>query len=112
MLAVMLLTSKGAAGVIGQRVRRARRDAADHSRLPLAGVALLVGIDRFMSEASALTSAISNAVAVIFVSMWERACDREVLHRELDRNYATTEESLEEAQVIDSPLAPGRATAG
>ena len=44
--------------------------------LPVAGVALLVGIDRFMSEARALTSVISNACAVIFVSLWEGACDR------------------------------------
>jgi Na+/H+-dicarboxylate symporter len=44
--------------------------------LPVAGVALLVGIDRFMSEARALTSVISNACAVIFVSQWEGACDR------------------------------------
>lgn len=44
--------------------------------LPVAGVALLVGIDRFMSEARALTSVISNACAVIFVSLWGGACDR------------------------------------
>lgn len=44
--------------------------------LPLAGVALLVGIDRFMSEARALTSVISTGCAVIVVSMWERSCDR------------------------------------
>ncbi len=50
--------------------------------LPLAGVALLVGIDRFMSEARALTSVVSNACAVIFVSMWERACDRDASARD------------------------------
>jgi Na+/H+-dicarboxylate symporter len=67
--------------------------------VPVAGVAVIVGIDRFMSEARALTSNISNTVAVVVVSMWENACDREVLHRELDQNYAATEEALEEAQV-------------
>jgi aerobic C4-dicarboxylate transport protein len=51
--------------------------------LPLAGVALLVGIDRFMSEARALTSVVSNACAVIFVSMWERSCDRVCLKQAL-----------------------------
>jgi len=49
-----------------------------------------------MSEARALTSTISNAVACIVVSIWERACDREVLQRELAANYANTEHDLEE----------------
>ena len=50
----------------------------------------------FMSEARALTSTISNAVACIVVSIWEKACDREVLQRELAANYARTEHELEE----------------
>lgn len=76
MLAVMLLTSKGAAGVSGSGLVALVATLAVIPDLPLAGVALLVGIDRFMSEARALTSVISNACAVIFVSMWERSCDR------------------------------------
>ncbi|MBS0561427.1 MAG: cation:dicarboxylase symporter family transporter, partial [Proteobacteria bacterium] len=66
--------------------------------LPVAGVALLVGIDRFMSEARALTSLISNCVASIVVAMWERACDRGVLARELSQTYGRTEAALEEGQ--------------
>jgi Na+/H+-dicarboxylate symporter len=58
-------------------------------------VALIVGIDRFMSEARALTSTISNAVACIVVSIWENACDREALRPELGANYAKTEHELE-----------------
>ena len=54
--------------------------------LPVTGVALLVGIDRFMSEARALTSMISNCVAAITVSLWEDACDRQVLARELGQS--------------------------
>ncbi len=76
MLAVMLLTSKGAAGVSGSGLVALVATLTVIPDLPLAGVALLVGIDRFMSEARALTSVISNACAVIFVSMWEGACDR------------------------------------
>jgi Na+/H+-dicarboxylate symporter len=75
-------------------------------------VAIIVGIDRFMSEARALTSMVSNTVAVVVVSMWERACNREVLHRELDRNYAMTEEALEDPQVSDAQLTTGRLAAG
>ncbi|BAN26453.1 C4-dicarboxylate transporter DctA [Caballeronia insecticola] len=76
MLAVMLLTSKGAAGVSGSGLVALVATLLVMPDLPVAGVALLVGIDRFMSEARALTSVISNACAVIFVSMWEGACDR------------------------------------
>ena len=76
MLAVMLLTSKGAAGVSGSGLVALVATLTVIPDLPVAGVALLVGIDRFMSEARALTSVISNACAVIFVSQWEGACDR------------------------------------
>ncbi|MGF6262225.1 aerobic C4-dicarboxylate transport protein [Paraburkholderia youngii] len=76
MLAVMLLTSKGAAGVSGSGLVALVATLTVIPDLPVAGAALLVGIDRFMSEARALTSVISNACAVIFVSMWEGTCDR------------------------------------
>jgi hypothetical protein len=49
-----------------------------------------------MSEARALTSTMSNAVACVVVSIWENACDREVLTRELALNYAEAERTLEE----------------
>ncbi|NIE55300.1 MULTISPECIES: C4-dicarboxylate transporter DctA [unclassified Burkholderia] len=83
MLAVMLLTSKGAAGVSGSGLVALVATLVVIPDLPVAGVALLVGIDRFMSEARALTSVISNACAVIFVSMWEGACDRARLAQRL-----------------------------
>ena len=83
MLAVMLLTSKGAAGVSGSGLVALVATLTVMPDLPVAGVALLVGIDRFMSEARALTSVISNACAVIFVSMWEGACDRRRLAQQL-----------------------------
>lgn len=90
MLAVMLLTSKGAAGVSGSGLVALVATLTVIPDLPVAGVALLVGIDRFMSEARALTSVVSNACAVIFVSMWEGACDRvrlsQVLHASLTRD--------------------------
>lgn len=98
MLGIMLLTSKGAAGVTGSGFVALVATLTVMPDLPVAGVAIIVGIDRFMSEARALTSTISNAVACIVVSMWERACDRDVLLRELASNYASTEEELEMAQ--------------
>ena len=96
MLGVMLLTSKGAAGVTGSGFVALIATLTVMPDLPVAGVALIVGIDRFMSEARALTSTISNAVACIVVSIWENACDREVLQRELGVDYAKTEELLDE----------------
>ncbi|QOZ51715.1 C4-dicarboxylate transporter DctA [Bradyrhizobium sp. CCBAU 53338] len=83
MLGLMLLTSKGAAGVTGSGFVALVATLTVMPDLPVTGVALLVGIDRFMSEARALTSMISNCVAAITVSLWENACDREVLAREL-----------------------------
>jgi len=105
MLGVMLLTSKGAAGVTGSGFVALVATLTVMPDLPVAGVALIVGIDRFMSEARALTSTISNAVACIVVSIWEKACDRDVLQRELSVDYARTEEALEE-DAAGFPVAP------
>ncbi|WP_025596443.1 C4-dicarboxylate transporter DctA [Burkholderia sp. WSM2230] len=95
MLAVMLITSKGAAGVSGSGLVALVATLTVIPDLPVAGVALLVGIDRFMSEARALTSVISNACAVIFVSMWESACDRTRLAQTLG---STTRSGVDAAE--------------
>lgn len=107
MLGIMLLTSKGAAGVTGSGFVALVATLTVIPDLPVAGVALIVGIDRFMSEARALTSIISNCVVSIVVAIWENACDREILARELNQNYAGTEWSLEEGTEIEVyPLHP------
>jgi Na+/H+-dicarboxylate symporter len=95
MLGLMLLTSKGAAGVTGSGFVALVATLTVFPALPVAGVALLVGIDRFMSEARALTSTISNVVASLVVSKWENAVDTETLERELSSGYRQTEEQLE-----------------
>jgi len=99
MLGLMLLTSKGAAGVSGSGFVALVATLSVLPDLPVAGVALLVGVDRFMSEARALTSIIANCVASIVVSLWEGACDREILMRELNVNYATIESAIEEGKL-------------
>jgi aerobic C4-dicarboxylate transport protein len=85
LLAILLLTSKGAAGVTGSGfvVLAATLSAVGH--VPVAGLALILGIDRFMSEARALTNVIGNGVASIVVARWTGDLDQEVLHRELHR---------------------------
>jgi Na+/H+-dicarboxylate symporter len=91
MLAIMLLSSKGAAGVTGSGFVALASTLTVIHDIPLAGLALLIGIDRFMSEARALTSLASNAVATVVISLSENACDREVLLQTLDGKPALTQ---------------------
>ena len=104
MLGLMLLTSKGAAGVTGSGFVALVATLTVMPDLPVAGVAIIVGVDRFMSEARALTSTMSNAVACVVVSIWEKACDREVLASELNQGYASTEQALDDGEMIDATL--------
>ena len=103
MLGLMLLTSKGAAGVTGSGFVALVATLTVMPDLPVAGVALIVGIDRFMSEARALTSTISNCVACIVVSIWEKACDRQQLASELGSGHVRTEEALEHDEPMPAP---------
>ncbi|MEE5124283.1 dicarboxylate/amino acid:cation symporter [Pseudomonas alliivorans] len=95
MLAIMLLSSKGAAGVTGSGFVALASTLTVIHDIPLAGLALLIGIDRFMSEARALTSLASNAVATVVISLSENACDRQVLMQQLD-NRSTAKRPVPE----------------
>ena len=75
-LGVLLLTSKGAAGVTGSGFITLAATLASVSNIPVAGLGLLIGVDRFMSEARALTNLCGNAVAMVVVAMWENSFDR------------------------------------
>ncbi|WP_207430017.1 dicarboxylate/amino acid:cation symporter [Sabulibacter ruber] len=77
LLLVLLLTSKGAAGVTGSGFITLAATLPAVGNIPVAGLALILGIDRFMSEARALTNLIGNAVATVFVSKWEKEIDLE-----------------------------------
>ncbi|WP_062545497.1 dicarboxylate/amino acid:cation symporter [Rufibacter tibetensis] len=77
LLLVLLLTSKGAAGVTGSGFITLAATLPAVGNIPVAGLALILGIDRFMSEARALTNLIGNAVATIFVAKWEKELDLE-----------------------------------
>lgn len=72
LLLVLLLTSKGAAGVTGAGFITLAATLPVVEHIPVASVALILGIDRFMSEARALTNIIGNAVATVVVSKWEK----------------------------------------
>jgi len=84
LLAVAMLTSKGASGVTGAGFITLAATLAVVPTVPVAGLALILGIDRFMSEARALTNLIGNGVATIVVARWENALDRAQLDRELN----------------------------
>jgi aerobic C4-dicarboxylate transport protein len=73
LLAVLLLTSKGAAAVTGGGFITLAATLSSMDVLPVAGLALLLGVDRFMSEARAITNLIGNAVATVVISKWEGA---------------------------------------
>ncbi|ODT60439.1 MAG: sodium:dicarboxylate symporter [Phenylobacterium sp. SCN 69-14] len=85
LLAVAMLTSKGASGVTGAGFITLAATLAVAPTIPIASLALLVGVDRFMSECRALTNLIGNGVATLVVARWEGDLDREVLARELAR---------------------------
>lgn len=84
MLLVLMLTSKGAAGVTGSGFIVLAATLSAVGNLPVAGLALILGIDRFMSEARALTNLVGNGVATIVVANWTKELDKEKLKFHLD----------------------------
>jgi len=84
LLAILLLTSKGAAGVAGAAFVVLAATLSAHGTIPVASVALVLGIHRLMSQAMTPTNFVGNAVATIIVARWERALDEKRLHAVLD----------------------------
>jgi len=84
LLAVLLLTSKGAAGVTGSGFITLAATLSAIPSIPVAGLAIILGIDRFMSEARALTNMIGNGVATIVAAKMENELDGDRLQAELD----------------------------
>ena len=82
-LGVAMLTSKGASGITGAGFITLAATLAVVPTVPVAGMALILGIDRFMSECRALTNFIGNGVATVVVSHWENELDHDRLKREL-----------------------------
>ncbi|WP_447760008.1 dicarboxylate/amino acid:cation symporter [Sphingopyxis panaciterrae] len=83
LLLVAMVSSKGAAGVTGAGFITLAATLTAVPTVPVAGLALILGIDRFMSECRALTNFIGNALAAIVVAKWEKALDGDALHRAL-----------------------------
>jgi aerobic C4-dicarboxylate transport protein len=102
-LAILMLTSKGAAAVTGGGFITLAATFAAVPTIPLAGLALILGIDRFMSEARALTNLIGNGVATVVVSRWENELDLGKLQRVLD-NEAELEVEMPELEEEPFPV--------
>lgn len=84
LLAIAMISSKGAAGVTGAGFITLAATLSIVPDVPVAGMALILGIDRFMSECRSLTNFIGNAVATIVVARWDNALDRDALHHALN----------------------------
>lgn len=95
LLAVAVISSKGAAGVTGAGFITLAATLSVVPSVPVAGMALILGVDRFMSECRALTNFTGNAVATIVVSRWERDLDDEQLWAALHGDPA---------EVVDTPV--------
>ncbi|MGV2287608.1 C4-dicarboxylate transporter DctA [Trinickia sp. YCB016] len=97
LLAALMITSKGGAGVAGAALVALTATLSTHSIIPVAGVTLILGIDRVLNEVRALVNLVGNAVATIVVARWEGAFDYKVAREVLASHRSTTDEA-DEAQ--------------
>jgi aerobic C4-dicarboxylate transport protein len=109
LLLVLLLSSKGAAGVTGSGFIVLAATLSAVGTLPVAGLALILGIDRFMSEARALTNLVGNAVATLVVAKWVKELDEDKLQVELASGGRGISD---EREVDDLGVAEGPTPAG
>jgi aerobic C4-dicarboxylate transport protein len=100
-LSVLLLTSKGAAGVTGSGFITLAATLSSIPALPVAGLALLIGIDRFMSGARSLTNLVGNGLATIVVAKWDGQLDMRRLQRVFDGETIAEAEEPEEMLLVD-----------
>jgi aerobic C4-dicarboxylate transport protein len=100
LLAVLLITSKGGAGVAGSAIAVLAATLAATNAIPVASIALVLGIHRLLSSAFVFVNIIGNATATVVVAGWQNAVDRSTLHAELDSGYVPAPAGLSEVQVL------------
>lgn len=106
LVGVAMLTSKGASGVTGAGFITLAATLAVVPQVPIAALAVLVGVDRFMSECRALTNLIGNGVATLVVARWENQLDTEQLRIELARGPRFVEADVETEGSVAPDLPP------
>ncbi|RSE88759.1 dicarboxylate/amino acid:cation symporter [Achromobacter denitrificans] len=108
LLLVAMLSSKGAAGVTGAGFITLAATLSVVPSVPVAGMALILGVDRFMSECRALTNLVGNATAAVVVARWEGELDKEQLHAALEGELPPPQPAVEARQpVLGQPLQQG-----
>jgi len=105
LLLFMIIASKGAAGVTGAGLATLAGGLQSHRPDLVEGVGLIVGIDRFMSEARALTNFAGNAVATVLIGTWTKQIDKDIATRVLDRQDPFDEVAFEEGEDHHIPAA-------
>ncbi|MFO1074937.1 MAG: dicarboxylate/amino acid:cation symporter [Geminicoccaceae bacterium] len=101
LIGILLLTSKGAAGVTGSGFIVLAATLASLGTVPVASIALILGVDRFMSEARALTNLIGNGVATVVVAKWEGALDEVRMHQHLNQETEAEADDPEAVLVVE-----------
>ena len=101
LLLVAMLSSKGAAGVTGAGFITLAATLAVVPEVPVAGMALILGVDRFMSECRSLTNFVGNAVATVVVSRWDKQLDMDKLRAALDNPASVAEPALQAPSPAD-----------
>ena len=112
LIGILLLTSKGAAGVTGSGFIVLAATLSSLGTVPVASIALILGVDRFMSEARALTNLVGNGVATVVVAKWEGALDQDRLRRRLAGETEEEADSPEDVLVTDDVAGEMVAAAG
>ncbi|WP_269471002.1 cation:dicarboxylate symporter family transporter [Legionella sainthelensi] len=79
----MIISSKGAAGVTGSGFIILASSLAAVGTIPVAGVVIILGVDRFMSGGRSLTNMIGNAIAALIISKWQKAINMKKVHEKL-----------------------------
>jgi len=115
-LGVLALTSKGSAGVTGSGFITLAATLASMGKIPVAGMVLLLGVDRFMSEARAITNTIGNAVGTVAIGRWVGSVDQARLQRVLDdkadgEDLHELYEGEDDKPAVVQPIAPARVAA-
>jgi aerobic C4-dicarboxylate transport protein len=100
LLAILMVTSKGGAGVAGAALVALTATLSTHDIIPVAGITLIIGIDRVLNEVRAIVNMIGNAVATLVVARWEGAFDAEAARKILAEPLAINSDD-EEAEAAE-----------
>ncbi|WP_028628771.1 MULTISPECIES: dicarboxylate/amino acid:cation symporter [Pseudomonas] len=111
-LGVLLLTSKGSAGVTGSGFITLAATLASLDNIPVAGMVLLLGVDRFMSEARAITNTIGNAVGTMAIAKWVGALDKSRMEQVLNDRSLPAQNQTQESSPLIQTVKPATPASG